>query len=157
PITIAMPVTINVGDVSNLAFAYALDHLLKPGRVAILMAHLKMFAAASHHFDDLFAVLNGEAHRFFAIDVTPALQCSDDVLGMKTERCGDDNYIDVARLQQATIVAIDGRVLAGDLSRGRETRLVNVAESRDAHARHAEEVTHQFLTATAGTDNAQAD
>src|SRR6266568_6353557 len=145
PITIAMPVTINVGDVADLTFADALDHLLKPWRVTILMAHLKMFTAASYRLDDLFGMLNGEAHRFFAIDMPPALQCSDHMLSMEAEWGGDNDCVQIARLQQATIIAIDGGVFARDLSRGGETRLIYVAKSSHAHAGHAQEITHQFL------------
>src|SRR5262249_310529 len=65
PIAIAMPITINMADVSDFAFADALDNLSKPRRVTILMTHLKMFVAASHRFDNPFAVLNSKAHRFF--------------------------------------------------------------------------------------------
>src|SRR6266496_2362902 len=157
PITIAMPVPINVRDVSDLTFTDALDHLLKPRRVTILMAHLKMFAAASHRLDDLFGVLDSEAHRFFAIDMPAALQCSDHMLGMETERRGDNNCIQIARLQQATMIAIDRRVFACDLSRGGEPRLVYVAESSHTDAGHAQKIPHQFLPTTAGANDAEAD
>src|SRR5260370_10992782 len=138
-----MPVTINVRDLSDLAFADALDHLLKPRRVTILMAHLKMFAVALHRLDDLFGMLDGEAHSFFAIDMPAALKSSSDVLGMETERRGDNDCIQIARLEQATMIAIDGSVFAGDFSRRREARLVNVTQSGKAHAGHAQEITDQ--------------
>jgi hypothetical protein len=152
-----MPVTVNVGDVSDLAFADALDHLLKPGRVTILMPHLEMFAAAAHRVDNPFAVLDGEAHRFFAIDVPAALQRGDDVFGVKTERRSDDHGINVARLQEATMIAIDGRIFACNLSRGGEAWFVNVAESGKAHAGYPQEISHQFLSPAAGANNAEAD
>src|SRR3989442_13504612 len=107
-----MLVAVNVRDVSDLTSAEALDHLLNPRRVTILMAHLKMFAASSHRLDDLFRVLNGEAHRFFAIDMPAALQRSGYMLSMEAERCGDNECIQIARLQQATLIAIDWTVFA---------------------------------------------
>src|SRR5713226_7012929 len=112
-----MPVPINVGDVSDLAFADALNHLLKPRRVTILMAHLKMFTASTRRLDDLFGMLNGEAHRFFAIDMPSALKRSDHMLSVETERRGDNDCIQIARIQQATMIAIDRGVFACDLSR----------------------------------------
>src|SRR5260370_34341104 len=125
--------------------------------VTILMAHLKMFAAAAHRLDDLFAVLNGEAHRFFAIDMPAALPPRDAMLSVEAKRRGDNDCIQIAHIQQATMIAIDRSVFARDLSRGGETRLVYVAKSSHAHAGHAQEITHQFLPTTAGANNAEAD
>jgi hypothetical protein len=89
--------------------------------------------------------------------MSAALQRRDDVLGMEAEWRGDDNCIDVSRLQQATMIAIDRSVFAGDLSRRSKTRFVNVAQSGHAHAGNAQEISHQFLSTTARANNPKPD
>jgi hypothetical protein len=63
-----------VRDSPDLSFVNTLDYFAKPGRIAVLVAHLKVFASLPHCRDDLAAVFKRKAQRFFAVNMPAALE-----------------------------------------------------------------------------------
>src|SRR6266508_3024260 len=84
-----------------------------------------------------------------------ALERGDNMLGVQTKWCGCDDGVQVAGFKQATMIAVDRCLFAGDFSRRREARLVNITQSGNADSGDAQEITHQLLPATAGADNSK--
>ena len=103
-----------------------------------------------------FGVVDGERHGLFLIDVLASRDGGGEVLGMEVLRCGDEDGVDVAVVEQAAVVEVG-------LGAGRDSLDVFQAAGIDVggadafHVLAGEGLLKDLGAAGAGTDDAEAD
>src|ERR1700733_8524750 len=106
PIAIAMPVTIDVCHVADFSTLYIVNGGTNPGRVPILMAHLKDLLAGVNFFYNVIYFGHGEGHRLLTVHVVSTFERRDHLFRMKAEGSSDDDSVKVFAVNQSAVVGV---------------------------------------------------
>lgn len=156
PVTIAMPVAVDMGDIADLAALNAFNRGANPRSIAILMSHLKDLLAGIGSLHDVIVLRDGEGHRLLAVHMTPALERRDNMLRVETQRRGNDDRIEILAIKQRPIVGVGRHVVAAQLVDLLEPRLIHVSGRDDGHTRNPQKVAEQLLPSAAWPDDPKA-
>ena len=122
-----------------------------------MQTNLQHLSRAADGVPDTIAIVERASHALLAVYRPAAVESGDHMLGMKRERCGDHDGVDVARLKQLAVIGVSRGLLAGHFAAFGNPGFVDVAQTRDAHAGNAQHHAHHMLSAAADSDDTEVD